>query len=216
MFSRAKFLDAAPGLKKVAEREGGGGGGGGLRHIFFFFFTIFLRHLHYWVGVPSVLLDPTSGVTSKKKKKIHSQRGGGGLGFRGGFEPQPPPPPCVRACSAREGLRLHNVFFLELTSMLALKRDIHVSFNKGCFRNSIFRQVETVGVGSPQRYCGILPEFVWTSRGSTAVLRFHSDHIFGGKGVRSRVSCSTHGNQQKVPWHVFDNSRRNVLIRVCH
>ena len=32
--------------KKVAQR---GGGGGGLRHIFFS--DIFLRHLHYWVGV---------------------------------------------------------------------------------------------------------------------------------------------------------------------
>ena len=54
-------LDARP--EKVAER---GGGGGGLWHFFFFPYN-FLRHLHYWVGVPSVYQTDLRGWQAKKK-----------------------------------------------------------------------------------------------------------------------------------------------------
>ena len=70
--------------EKVAER--GGGGGGTPTH--FLFPDNFLRHLHYWVGVPSVYQTDLRGDKhkQKKQKKWHSQRGGGGVN-----------PPSVRA-----------------------------------------------------------------------------------------------------------------------
>ena len=63
---------------------GGGGGGGTPTH--FFFLSNFLRHLHYWVGVPSVYqTDLRDDKQKKKKKKIDIAKGG--------LNPKPPPPP---------------------------------------------------------------------------------------------------------------------------
>ena len=59
------FNHAGP--EKADER-----GGGGDSDTFFFFF--FVRHLHYWVGVPSVY-QINLRVDKQKKKK--NQRGGG-------------------------------------------------------------------------------------------------------------------------------------------
>ena len=80
------FNHAGP--EKADER-----GGRGLRHIFFL--CVCVRHLHYWVGVPSVYQTDLRGDKKKKKKKSGEKRrkkkpiskGGGG----GGFEPPEPP-----------------------------------------------------------------------------------------------------------------------------
>ena len=67
--------DAAPALKKVAERgEGGGGGGGGLRHFFFFFLHLFLSVFH--MGVRSMLVHHQFSDNQTSKKKKSGSKGG--------------------------------------------------------------------------------------------------------------------------------------------
>ena len=60
-----------PGLKKLL--SGGGGGGGGSDTCFFL--KCCLRHLHYWVGVPSAYQTDLRGDKQARTKKSAEKRG---------------------------------------------------------------------------------------------------------------------------------------------
>ena len=130
IFKRGVFSRANSSMPRQAWKSRWAGGEGD-SDTFFFFSDNFLRHLHYWVGVPSVYQTDLRGDKQKKRKKKtwHSQRGGGG-GAGGGLNPQPPPPPLrTRLVESIKLVNTSHPFFLvfhaTLKSTTKLSRAAH-------------------------------------------------------------------------------------------
>ena len=83
-------IQIPPGKSRSA--GGGGGGGGTPTHFFpdFIYIYFFLRHLHFWVGVPSAYQTDLQGDKQKKQKKTAEKKKN--RPKKGGPRPIRPPP----------------------------------------------------------------------------------------------------------------------------